>query len=319
MEKQSFQNIYRHQGISEQVNLQREEEENNVSSCPNCGGMISSDMRFCEDCGYSLLARNCPCCHKPVNAGMALCPHCMHPVNATRCSFCGEPKEADDLFCPNCGNPSKGIECPQCKTLNFRSFCRVCNTPLNEMARQAIEEAKNDPRMQKVWKLAMELSDLQDSIILSASEKDEVDDGAIDVLSDDDKELLSKYRNLFSHLGNAPISNNDKPILEEHRAQKVKKPSPKQHKCSLSVEDLRRKIEEMKAAMASFFPDSNATPEVQRNFICARKIQISQKVKSCWVCNYCGCRHNQPSECVREELGGEWEYQTKITEAEILT
>lgn len=35
----------------------------------------------------------------------------------------------------------------------------------------------------------------------------------------------------------------------------------------------------MKAAMASIFPDPNATPEVQRNFICARKIQISEKVK----------------------------------------
>ena len=35
--------------------------------------------------------------------------------------------------------------------------------------------------------------------------------------------------------------------------------------------------------------------------------------------NYCGCRHNQPSECVREELGGEWEYIIKTTEAEILT
>ena len=52
-------------------------------------------MRFCEECGYSLLAKECPHCHKPVSAGMALCQHGMHPGNETRCSFCGEAKEAD--------------------------------------------------------------------------------------------------------------------------------------------------------------------------------------------------------------------------------
>lgn len=249
---------------------------------------------------------------------MALCPHCMHPVNATRCSFCGEAKEADDLFCTNCGNPSQGIECPQCKTLNFRSFCRVCNTPLNEMAHQAVEEAKNDPRMQKVWQLAQELVDMQDSI-LSVPETTEADEVSVDVLSDEDKQLLDKYRNLFSHLGNAPISDDDKSIHRESKSPNVKKETSKQHKSVPSLADLQKKIEEMKAAMASIFPDPNATPEVQRNFICARKIQISEKVKSCWVCNYCGCRHNQPSECAREELGGEWEYRIKTTEAEILT
>ena len=110
MEQQSLQNAYKHQSIGEQVGLQREEVENQISFCPNCAGVISPNMRFCEECGYSLLAKECPHCHKPVSAGMALCPHCMHPVNATRCSFCGEAKEADDLFCTNCGNPSQGIE-----------------------------------------------------------------------------------------------------------------------------------------------------------------------------------------------------------------
>lgn len=318
MEQQSLQNAYKHQSIGEQVSLQREEVENQISFCPNCAGVISPNMRFCEECGYSLLAKECPHCHKPVSAGMALCPHCMHPVNATRCSFCGEVKEADDLFCTNCGNPSQGIECPQCKTLNFRSFCRVCNTPLNEMAHQAVEEAKNDPRMQKVWQLAQELVDMQDSI-LSVPETTEADEVSVDVLSDEDKQLLNKYRNLFSHLEKAPISDDDKSIHRESKSPNVKKETSKQHKSVPSLADLQKKIEEMKAAMASIFPDPNATPEVQRNFICARKIQISEKVKSCWICNYCGCRHNQPSECAREELGGEWEYRIKITEAEILT
>ncbi len=48
MEQQSLQNAYKHQGISEQVNLQREEEEIHVSSCPNCGG---GDDKL----GYALL------------------------------------------------------------------------------------------------------------------------------------------------------------------------------------------------------------------------------------------------------------------------
>lgn len=87
MEHQSLQNAYKHQSISEQVGLQREEVENQISFCPNCAGVISPNMRFCEECGYSLLAKECPHCHKPVSAGMALCQHCMHPVNATRCSF----------------------------------------------------------------------------------------------------------------------------------------------------------------------------------------------------------------------------------------
>lgn len=58
MEHQSLQNAYKHQSISEQVGLQREEVENQISFCPNCAGVISPNMRFARSVVIRFLQKN---------------------------------------------------------------------------------------------------------------------------------------------------------------------------------------------------------------------------------------------------------------------
>ena len=122
---------------------------------------MEEGMRFCEECGCAVDESQCPHCHQTIPPGMALCPHCGRPVNLSRCSFCGAAKEPDEPFCSECGNPTQGIVCPICGTLNYRSFCRQCNHPLNERALQAVMEAHNDPRMQEVQQLAEQLEEME--------------------------------------------------------------------------------------------------------------------------------------------------------------
>ena len=92
-------------------------------------------------------------------------------LHAELCSFCGASMEADDFFCPDCGNPRTGIICPDCNTLNFRSFCRKCNRPLNEMAMQEMQKAKERPVFQEMLALAQELADLEEQILNTVSEE----------------------------------------------------------------------------------------------------------------------------------------------------
>ena len=35
-------------------------------------------------------------------------------------------------------------------------------------------------------------------------------------------------------------------------------------------------------------------------------------MKVAWICNFCGCWHNDPDECVRPDLKGRWVYDDKI-------
>ena len=75
------------------------------------------------------------------------------------------------------------------------------------------------------------------------------------------------------------------------------------------VKDLNQLFEEM-------LPPAGSTPQEQFNYYSARKIAIEtvRKVqitqKTGWVCNYCGCFHNKPSECCEPWHGGTWIYET---------
>lgn len=78
----------------------------------------------------------CPHCGAAVDFHMELCPHCHHPLHPDVCTYCGAEMEPEDQFCCECGGPRKGITCPICGTLNFRSFCSHCNTPLDALQEQ---------------------------------------------------------------------------------------------------------------------------------------------------------------------------------------
>ena len=82
------------------------------------------------------------------------------------------------------------------------------------------------------------------------------------------------------------------------------------------VKDINQLFEEM-------LPPAGSTPEEQYNYYSARKVAVDtvrtvkKETKTGWVCNYCGCLHRQPSECVEPWLGGTWIYKT-ITETEVV-
>ena len=76
------------------------------------------------------------------------------------------------------------------------------------------------------------------------------------------------------------------------------------------VKDINQLFEEM-------LPPAGSTPEEQFNYYSARKVAIERiqtvkrTVRSEWVCNYCGCHHRQPSDCVEPWRGGTWIYETE--------
>lgn len=292
------------------------------SICYNCGARVERGMKFCEECGAQLGTGQCPHCHNTVDSQLALCPYCGKPVDTGKCSFCGATMENGEKFCPECGNSREGITCPECGTLNFRSFCRKCNAPLNEMASKTIEKIKNDPRLVRSRRLAEELAELEQKITLMVgqidSEQGEGTTGDTSIgpddsinLSDEDMAILERYKELFS-----AVVTPSEVVKEKPRSVSVqntrKKVSVDRNLLKSAVEEFRAKASEMQSVLDSLLPDPNDPPEEQRNFFCACKLLTYSTCKETvrknigWVCNLCGCFHAQPSECARPELGGQW-------------
>ncbi len=82
------------------------------------------------------------------------------------------------------------------------------------------------------------------------------------------------------------------------------------------VKDINQLFEEM-------LPPAGSTPEEQYNYYSARKVAVEtirtvkKETRTGWVCNYCGCLHRYPSQCVEPWHGGTWIYKT-ITETEVV-
>lgn len=220
------------------------------------------------------------------------------------CSFCGATLDEDERFCPDCGNPRTGIACPSCGTMSRRSFCSRCNTPLNELAREAVRMAKNDPLFQQAERLAAELLELEQQI--NGAEES---GGVVDTsLNEEARAVAARYAQLF---GSTPVV----PAQAAHEPKAAApKPAMSGDILKKAIEAYRAKAEELQRTIDAMMPPANATPEQQRNFFCARKITVlAKKARQNWVCNLCGCYHNQPSECAQPELGGKWVITTETT------
>lgn len=227
------------------------------------------------------------------------------------CTFCGAAMDDDERFCPECGNPRSGIPCPACGTLNFRSFCSHCNTPLNEMAREAVRKAKLDPRFQRVQQLAAEMAELEGQIMAANEEQGHGQERNLDTsscLSADERDVINRYASLFSGIGDLAVPDSPKEKTGQVKTREREKFTLGGDGLKAAVAEYRAKAKELQAQLDAMLPEPAATPEEQRNFFCARKVTTIQMraVKQQWVCNYCGCYHNQPSECVQPELGGRW-------------
>ena len=315
-----------HQSLSEQqVKTQQKTTEKQAEQpqcCPNCGTPCRSGDKFCEECGMPLKGKSCVRCGVPIQADWEICPHCGQSLHAELCSFCGASMEADDSFCPDCGNPRTGIICPDCNTLNFRSFCRKCNRPLNEMAMQEMQKAKHDPVFQEMLALAQELADLEERILDTPSGEISEEDSEPPQLelSEADKKLIQQYKDLFAGSGSLEEISIPKPEpLKETPVQARPKIQLNVKRVDLdeAKQSYKEKLEEMRGLMEKLRPEGDMTPQMQRNYYSARKLPVLRKSVSkapvCWVCNLCGCQHNQPSECAQPELGGTWSYEDVVT------
>lgn len=82
-------------------------------------------------------------------------------------------------------------------------------------------------------------------------------------------------------------------------------------------EEHRQLVKDINQLFEEMLPPAGSTPEEQFNYYSARKVAVEtikttkREIRTGWICNYCGCHHRQPSDCVEPWLGGTWIYKTE--------
>lgn len=289
------------------------------SHCTNCGAPVERDAVFCEECGAPLKGNICESCGASLKPDIAICPECGRPATS-HCSFCGSLMNRGDSFCDECGNPRSGITCARCGTLNFRSFCRKCNYPLNPMALHAVEEAKRDPHFKKASALALEVTEIEEQIALLEQQlkepdkfftesEDLQDNGKLLEIeagtSDDTRRLLDEFEKLqgietrdpepLKREIHSPVSSSkmtladmpsSKPVQDKRGglSGSFRAASAQIEAAAKKLENLRQqyksKVEELQKELDAMIPPVDAPPEIKRNFACARKITVETEVRT---------------------------------------
>lgn len=278
----------------------------------------------------------CPYCGQPVKKSWEWCPSCGHSL-VDWCTFCGADIPRGEDECPECGMSRSGIVCPKCGTRNAGGFCRKCNEPLTLAAKKELERAQKDPQFLKAAELAVQAAELLARI---EAEDQEVPESEIKEI-----ELPEDVLRLKELLGKTTLRRFDK--LSDRSDQKretgsvadpVEAPALRQAQglrtsttgepcrttCSAankmkSKAELRAEYskiqEELNKALEGMLPPVGSTPQEQRNYFSARKLPVEKviltKGREAWVCNFCGCWHNCPSECCEPWHGGKWVYEYK--------
>ena len=171
-----------------------------------------------------------------------------------------------------------------------------------------------DPVFLKAAELAVKLAELEQQI----QECDRPEDAAgKDAPAAPAKELppdILRLKELLASVrtGGAGPARPAEPATKAAPAKQAVKRKSKEE----LQEEYRKMKAELNSTLSSMVPPAGSTPQEQRNYYSARKVSVLQKVRSstpiAWVCNYCGCWHNQPSECVEPELGGTYIYDERI-------
>lgn len=309
-------NLHREQ--SKTRTMSQTAQHHQAGRCPNCGAPIAANAKFCEECGASLGGDN--------------------PAG-TFCTFCGSEISGNEALCPECGNPRGGIVCPDCGTLNYRSFCRKCDRPLNPMALYAIEKAKSDPRVKRAAAVKRELDQMEAEIARLEQ-----------LIADEQPEATRQLMQDFAELTETtpdPAQQEQRPQqtvqtqAAQPQRQQVEKAKPESAPVidwgrdtpnhdpgatAVQLEELKKqyaaKSAEFQQALNDLIPDPSDPPEIQRNFACAAMVTIltttttvtKERKRVAWVCNKCNIRHTSPSDCGVREFGGNWIYEdiTKV-------
>lgn len=283
--------------------------------CPNCGAQHTSTAQICPECGMGL--------------------------GGNLCTFCGAPMAPGTSECAACGASREGVECPNCGTINFRNFCRSCNRPITKRGEAAMAKFKSHPKYKAAEKINDSLAKLADFIdgkipasdpeivsILSAT----VDDGQAPVSEPDQasgkssssKPLLKKPAVFSKPRPKAEVRN---PFVKPKAAQEILSEPTPSASAPLTIEEAmelyRQKKAEMDNLLDSILPDSDSTPEEQRDFYSVRMTVVTRKYKKledfpvAWICNFCGYRHNAPQECAEPWHGGTWVHETREVTYEV--
>jgi hypothetical protein len=270
--------------------------------CPNCGELNPIDAKFCSECGHSLTGRKkCPKCNAKVSPKADICEVCGEWLLDGVCKFCYSATEPDQVYCSECGNPVNGLTCPKCGKLSFFDFCKYCNIPLTDQAKQAMDEAKKDPEF-------MNLLDIIESEKPLESEAHET--GASDLLKM--KEYYSKQ---------VEKKKSSRPLFSDSQKDSIKKMDKRSDDIMRRAEEAKKKAEE-----------ENARIEEQKKFMMQEKIEklkeflrktasrtfmssqqarryhnsIKPKMTKGWMCNYTATVHPNPEECAEPWHGGCW-------------
>ncbi|MCL2131157.1 MAG: zinc ribbon domain-containing protein [Lentimicrobiaceae bacterium] len=287
--------------------------------CPNCGAAISSADTFCAECGMRVNTNSCGKCGAEVGSQQEICLECGNNLHAEQCSFCGSNVSAADTFCPECGNSRGGIVCPNCNALNFRNFCRKCNTPLNALAQEALEEARKDVRLQKTIEIAQELENLEEIIRQFEEEAEEPETFE---LSEENKKNIERYNELMALTGGVEAKNVS-PAPKAPPTVQTEKTSKKLNFSNVTIpskEDAiklyQQKMQEMQDSLNSMMPPADAPPQVQRDYLTARKMEFLSRVRTKvtigWKCNWASYVHADPNECGDPFKGGVWLFKDEF-------
>ena len=162
-----------------------------------------------------------------------------------------------------------------------------------------------------------------------------------DTISDETRRLLEEFRHISGQIDSATKQRHDEPETEVP-ANKPTTLSASQKtidKTSISdvngpdgladqftaaakrLDSLKKayasKARELQAELEAMIPPAGSPPEVRRNFVCSRKFIIEEtkveRLGIAWICNKCGIRHRNPSECAVAEFGGKWIFEERVT------
>ena len=249
----------------------------------------------------------CPHCGQPVKKSWEWCPSCGHSL-VDWCTFCGADIPRGEDECPECGMSRSGVVCPKCGTRNAGGFCRKCNEPLTLAAKKEQERALKDPQFVKAAELAVQAAELLARIEAEEQEVPESEIKEIELPEDvlRLKELLGKTT---LRQAQGPDGKQTQPL--DGKQQQAQRPKSK---AELRAEYSKIKAE-LDKALNEMLPPVGSTPQEQRNYFSARKLPVEKviltKGREAWVCNFCGCWHNCPSECCEPWHGGKWVYEYK--------
>jgi len=256
--------------------------------CPHCEAEYEEGAQFCGECGMPLSpAGQCPSCKAVVPAGADICEACGAWLLEGKCKFCYAPLEEGAKFCAECGNPVDGIRCPRCGNLSYFDFCKHCDLPLTEQAREMI----------KILEESEELRSLVDEGKKSPLETPELME--LKRMKEYEERLQKGHSN--SSQGSSSSSQN----VEGGQAEALKVIGKLQDRKFKNNQEARRFFGALKVIL----------PMITKKQVVLRTKE--QKLIG-WRCYAYNNIHQGPQGCAKPEAGGEWIFEnitkTKIKE-----